>query len=244
MKGYLIFFNFNHAWYYKITNDGHFTLMDTKPEWMQYCTENDGYKYYEYYRHPKYFSNGFVWQNNPMDARINNLITAGKNRYDFSTYLRLFNKTSDGVECFGFTFDMRNELQMTKLLNGMHYLRLFTRKFREDNRYLFSKLEDNQIDIAKLIGSSFYARPNLVLPGVTKGLLLQENSDNGLSDGETAVIKLLVQGYPASQIGKELFRSKRTIEHRIEKIKEKLGCYSKIELIQKIREFEQIGLLQ
>lgn len=236
-------FKFNHSWYYKITNRGNFSLIDTNPEWMQYWAETGGYKFYDYYRHPKYFDDGFIWHVNPINQEFNKVVSFGSQQYDYKLYLRLMNKTSDGIECFGFTFNACNEVQMSNLMNGLPYLRLFTRKIKESNPYLFSKIENNQIDLANLIGSSFYQKPNLTMPGFSRNSLLQEFAKDveGFSDGEIEVIKLLVQGYSPKQMGEILFRSKRTIEHRIERIKCKLGCFSKVDLIQKVRELEQMG---
>lgn len=239
------YYNFNHAWYYKITNEGHFSLMDSNPEWLQYCISNDSFSHYDYYRHPKYFSEGIIWQNNPSNENFSKHISVGKERYNYQLYLRFLNKTTDGVECYGFTSDSCSEIQMSILLNGLPYLRRFIHKVKDNNSYLFAKLKENQIDLAKHIGSSFYEKPNLPLSHLSKSHLLQGFNTNipALSEVELNMIKLLIEGHSASQIGKELFRSKRTIEHRIEKIKEKFNCYSKVELIQKARELELIGYL-
>ncbi|MBH1989017.1 MAG: hypothetical protein I8H75_04965 [Myxococcaceae bacterium] len=49
---------------------------------------------------------------------------------------------------------------------------------------------------------------------------------------------MVAEGYSANEIAKRVFRAKRTIEHRIEKIKSQLNCCSKSELIRFVQKFE------
>jgi DNA-binding NarL/FixJ family response regulator len=63
--------------------------------------------------------------------------------------------------------------------------------------------------------------------------------ESNLSVAELETLKLLQKGYTASQIGTSLYRSRRTIEHRIERIKAKLSCASRRELIEKAEVLER-----
>ena len=82
-----------------------------------------------------------------------------------------------------------------------------------------------------LVGANFFSE---------KKFLKNLGIEVSCSVREIEVMKLLLEGYSASQIGKEIFLSRRTIEHHLERIKDKLGCTSRAELIQKARELEAL----
>ena len=150
------------------------------------------------------------------------------------------------MEVFGFSFTSSNESQYMTAINELPLLQLFAKKFQEDHPLLASKIEDNQIDLLKIIGPRFYEKST---PVVGQGafarrvFLKKMRIENPLSPREIEVARLLCEGYSASQIGKQIFLSSRTIEHHLERMKEKLGCSSKAELIQKARELEDFGCL-
>jgi DNA-binding NarL/FixJ family response regulator len=64
-----------------------------------------------------------------------------------------------------------------------------------------------------------------------------------LTHGESRVLKLMLKGYTANTISTKIYRSPRTVEHCIERLKEKLLCDKKSDLIQKGKELEVIGCL-
>ena len=172
------------------------------------------------------------------------MLDTGRDKFNVNHCFQLMDKTSNGVEAFGFSSNSSNPLQVALLLNELSLLRLFIKKFREENRSLFSCLEDNQVNLAELLGSVFYDEPVPVMPQLTKrrALFKQFGIEYSLTPREKEIIVPLLKGYSASQIGKQIFLSKRTVEHHVERMKEKLGCNSKAELIQKSRELEAYGL--
>jgi DNA-binding CsgD family transcriptional regulator len=120
---------------------------------------------------------------------------------------------------------------------------LFIKRFQEEFETLYTALEDNQVDMTGLLGTQFYKAK---VPPITSSMRDQFFQKMGikippLTNREIEVIKYLIKGYSASRLACELFISKRTAEHHIERIKDKFNSFSKSELIQKIREFELIG---
>jgi DNA-binding CsgD family transcriptional regulator len=80
-----------------------------------------------------------------------------------------------------------------------------------------------------LLGSPVSGEQNLIsaLPGT-------QMADIYLTKRETEVAKLLARGQTAKNIALQINRSKRTVEHCIERLKEKTGCSTKFELAEKI----------
>lgn len=70
-----------------------------------------------------------------------------------------------------------------------------------------------------------------------------EIPEKHLTKKEILVIKHLVQGLSASKIAQALVISPRTVEHHLERIKDKLDCDSKSELIQKVQEIDFLSCL-
>ncbi|MEI6805574.1 MAG: LuxR C-terminal-related transcriptional regulator [Myxococcaceae bacterium] len=109
-------------------------------------------------------------------------------------------------------------------------------------------LKENPIDLAKIIGPEFYRNRILEADPIYQerkkfltALGIRQELELSTTDIDT--IRLLLKGYSASQIAKLLYRSKRTIEHRIENIKLKWNCCSKAELIQKAQKLSNEGAL-
>ena len=146
---------------------------------------------------------------------------------------------------YGFALNSSNPLQHMSLINEMPLLRLFIKRFQEEFRELYAALDDNKIDMTSLLGTQFYkAKASPINKSLTRDQFLQKMGieiPSALTDRELDVIKYLIRGYPASQIASELFISKRTVEHHLERIKDKFYSFSKADLIQKIRELELIG---
>lgn len=227
----------NEFWYYKVTNSGHLSCLCSHIGFEEYFAAEKLYLTHPYFRHPKFYREGISFASSVPDSSLTKLLEIEREKFNFHHALLLISKISDAVEFFGFSSSCHDEMQKTLLLNELPLLRLFTKKFREENRIIFSSLEDNKIDLIELLGPAFYKEKAPIMPQpVEKKVLLQQlGIENPLTSREMDVIKLLLQGFSARQIAKQLFLSKRTVEHHIERMKEKLSCNSKGDLIRKSR---------
>ena len=232
--------NLNHFWYYKIRNDGRFAFFDSNIAWCEYYGGEKLYLTHPYLRHPKFHREGVYLLKHefPQDSKLSPAI-------NFKNDFQIINKIPDGVEAYGFSSDSSNEDQYLLFINELNLLRLFMEKFRKENSSIFSYLENNLIDLVDLIGPSFYQNDMLAIlePSTREAYLKKMNFEDicNLSSIELSVMSLLLEGYSAAQIASHLFRSSRTVEHHIERMKEKLGCCSKGELIQKARQMERFN---
>ena len=237
-------FNVNNFWYDAISNSGHHTYVGSHLEWCEYFNAEKLYLNFPYFRHPKFFHSGASVMEGLQDESLMRVLGSARTKFNIHQQsLLLTNKTSNGVELYGFSF---KRMDLAMIFNELPLLRLFVKKFREENQFLFSRMKDNLIDLAKLIGPTFYEESAVASKAQftrRQEFLKKLGIKNPLSPREEEVIKLLNQGYSATQIGKQIFLSPRTIEHHLERMKEKLGCNSKVELIQRARELEYYGLL-
>lgn len=241
-------FDLSDFWYSRLTNDGNLSYLGTNIAWAEHFVAEKFYLKYPFYRHPKYFRSGVVLLQNVKNEPLDHILYYFKQKFGLQVTLTFLNRIAEGFEMFTFCANYGHEMQVSMLLSEMPLLRLFTKKFREENKSFYSHLEDNQINIVDLIGPEAFWQNDLpvVQPSSVKQKFFQKMGVADftcLSEREVDVIKLLIQGYSAGKIAYQVFLSKRTVEHHIERIKEKLGCDSKVELIQKARELELLGRL-
>ncbi len=241
------YFNLFQFFYYEIKNDGRFSTFHSSQSWSEYYDANQFYLIDPYYRHPKYFKEGIILIRDTQNHSVEPILNPGKDKFHVGFILKLVKKTHDGVEVFGFTSPTPDDSHVSFLISEMPLLRTFIEKFKADHPLLLTALKDNQLNLANLIGPTFN-EPTLILPPdfKKKQALLQNlgmSTEAPLSPIEISVMKLFVKGYSAGKIAPQIYLSRRTVEHHMERIKRKLDCSSKTELIQKARELEQFGLL-
>lgn len=63
-----------------------------------------------------------------------------------------------------------------------------------------------------------------------------EPGSEALSGREQEVVELVLAGLTYKQIGKRLFISAKTVEHHVGRIKQRLGCTSREDLLARLRE--------
>jgi len=247
-SGVFDFFGFNQFYYVKITDQGYFSTIDSHAAFAEYWTSEKCYLNYPYYRHPKFYKEGLSVIQNVENKNLRAFLDPLRNMFNFQSWIRVINKLPDGMEEFGFSScSIFNNFQCSQILNEIGLLRAFLKIFKIENKNLFSKIEDRQINIAELIGPDFYKNDMPIIPqSVGKKALLEKlgiEIGPPLTLREVEIAKLLLAGYSARKIASQVYLSKRTVEHAIERLKEKLSCQSKSELVQKARELEHFGCL-
>ncbi|MBX7066767.1 MAG: helix-turn-helix transcriptional regulator [Parachlamydiales bacterium] len=239
------YFNLNQFYYVKITNDGCLYSVDSHPMFAEYWAAEYCDKY-SLYRHPKFFRSEVSVITQSQDKNLGDMISTLQVLFNFQTWLRIVDKVEDGIEEFGFSSPTASPILGAGLMNEIPLFRLFMKKFREEHKQVFSKLDDFQVDIARIVGADFYKNDLPEMPKVLerRNLLrsLGIEFEDKLTPREIRALKLLLDGYSAGKIALKTFVSRRTVEHLMERLKEKLCCFSKAELVQKARELERLGL--
>lgn len=185
---------------------------------------------------PKHHRSGVEIIYPKQSAPINSIVQI--DRFNLGLLLRVTWKSFDFVEQFTFHCPSSDFKQTLLLSNSFSSLSVFASTFIRENQHLVKDARENLLPIGDLIGADF-SRNKLQ----NLNPLLTRNNDffdslgipefDQLSELQKFVLELMRQGHPASQIALKVCRSKRTIEHSIESIKQKLNCSSKQELLQK-----------
>ncbi len=240
-------FPLSHFGYCKITNSGDFSYFGTHVAWSEYFAAEKLYLNFPFYRHPKYAPVGVKILPAVTNQAYLELMDRRREKFDIHHSLALISRGLNGMEGFVFSTNSSDELHLSALINELPLLRLFIRKFRIDNDFIFQRSEENQVNLVELMGSVFFDQ--IIEPSsyeLKKRIFLKKiggESEVKLSCREREVIKLVLQGYSPRMIAPQVYLAKRTVEHHIERIKEKLECQTKAELIQKAGELVEFGYL-
>lgn len=232
--------------YYKITDSGLFVFLSFRPDWEEYCFAEKLYLFDPTIRHPKFCDSGIIDVRAIKDETWWNKVNqVASNKFNINYRLALRNKIANGVEIFAFALNSADPFQHVALMNEIPLLHLFIQRFRDKFSSLQLTLEDNFVDMASLLGPSFYQDTALVPKFVQREQFLKEMGIEipKLTFRELEIARQLPKGYTASQIGNELFISTRTVEHHLERIKDKFCCSSKSDLIQRVQELESLDCL-
>lgn len=233
----------NHFWYYRITNEGRYSYVGTHNGWNEFTFGSDAFSKSAYLRHPDSLLPGISLMKNIVYDPYMDLLNTAVEEFGLNFHIHLLKKIPEGVEGYGFATHSKLRLKDEHLLNELPLLKQFIKQFHEENTNIFKIIDANQVDLASHIGSVFYE--NAMHSNVLKNrdeFLRKMGFEKilSLSAQEKRVFKALASGFTAQHIAKGLFLSKRTIEHYIENIKDKLFIDSRIELIEKAKEFAAI----
>lgn len=229
-------FGVNHFWYYRVTYSGHYCFVGTHTLWNEFSFAHDVFGKFPYLRHPDSLTTGISLMKSISYDPYMELLNTAAEQFGINLHIHLLKKIPEGIEGYGFGTHSKLRLNDEHLLNELPLLKQFIKQFRDENKNIFKIIYDNQVDLASHIGSAFYENATkLSLPKNRDEFLRKIGFQEilTLSHQERQIFKALANGFPAQDIAKELFLSKRTIEHYIENIKSKLFIDSRVELIEK-----------
>lgn len=244
------FFHIAQFWYNRVDDRGLLTGYSNHPAWTEYFASENLHQKCPLLCHSKYLKEGISIFDDSINSAdehylndsIIDVFYKDKMKYKSNIWVIYIKKTKTGSEQFGFFI---NKKALSLFFSEQELVKLFMNKAPEISPLLFSKLEDNQINLIEELGNSFYQGIELNTPNLTYRQKLIEKLGlkiaNKLSNKEIEVIKLVLQGYSASAIAPQVFLAKRTVDHILERIKDKMECNSKTQLIIKARELEKTG---
>ncbi len=239
-------FGISQFYHAHVSHSGHFIGVNMNRDWEEYFFSDKSHLLiWPDKCQPCKSSNGIRLLQEGTNESLNHLLRTAKDKYSLNFSLQFVEKSNHGTDMYGFALNSPSLLQHMLLLKEAPLLRLFIKQFREEFKPLYLALHDHQVDMTKLLGSQFYKvkNPAITEPHDRDQFLKRMHIETppSLTPTEVEIIKYLIGGSSASEIASLLFRSKRTVEHHIERIKDKFFSISKSELIKKIREFELIG---
>lgn len=243
-------FNIIGFYYQKTFSNGQFYLIENNADLVDHLEEQRFIEKYSLCCHPKFHRNEVQMRKNREDPLLNNLEVVRKCLLvlNFNLGIRFCFKTDDYVEEFGFHSVSCDDKQCMFLFNKMDELKIFINWFVNKNKKIICFLRESSVDLVKIIGDNFYTdRVNALDSSYALKTNLLSKFDVcptvSFSQSDVDTILLLKRGFSPSQIATKHYRSERTIEHRIQRLRKDMSCGSTRELVEKARELEWRGLL-
>lgn len=240
-------FEINEFVYEVETKNGGTAAINFHHDWMHCYWSDKMYLLNPLSIHPDNHLEGFLSVESIDDESTKSLILHAKKNFGIHLSFLVCNKITNGMEFFVFGLKSPAPKQVMKFYNEIPLIKAFVKRFKEEFKSEILALENYQINVAKLKGPA-YQNPsfNLFPEPVDRANFLEKlglEIPQPLTPKELDVIKYLTKGLPAPKIAERLFISSRTVEHHLERIKDKFDCTTKAELIQKIQKLHSFGYL-
>lgn len=233
-------FNISSLVYQRNFNDGSEIRLSNQPDWIKYFYEQGYILISGFEKHPTHYQSSFVvWSHLSHHQPI---LQAARG-FNIDHGVTIIEKTEDGCEFFFLGTTPDKPYVANLLINNLELLQRFILYFKQQAAPLLKTADSNRIIIPHK-----YQHVNSDERGIpfktdttasnTKQLfkLKKFSLDNSLSLSmrEINCAQLLIQGKSARLIAQQLFISPRTVETHVQNIKDKLHCYTKAELINKL----------
>lgn len=246
-------FGFNCLFYHHISTDGYATSFCSDIESFEYYFHNQLYKINPYARHPDHFQSGIHLIPDINDNAYQEAIRNEADQFDLAYRVIVLEKTELGCQGFSFATSQNTpSASSSYILNHLPILQSFIRYFKQENENMLKNLLSEPHSLKKAIGKEFDLKPKIMpsSPSSQKKIellkqmgIVHSTDETLLSPRELECMRCLLNGYTSAQTATLLDLSKRTVEHYIENVKLKTNCYTKLDLFQKFRELEALGLL-
>lgn len=238
----LEFFGIKYFELYRVYPDNSFIVLTTHPEWVHFYFSNHFFEITDTDCHERLSQYDFVlWNRWPESDTAVWEITQQANNFDLTNTITLICKNEEALNAFSFgaptkSVDIDNKylVNMSVLEKFAYYFLSKAHKLIEESNKLKSRLPVQKRDSDK---NNFLEKNEIMKCLDIKNIpFFIDNKEVVLTEKETKISLYYLQGISAKRIAHKLNASNRTIEWHIENIKQKLGCYSKTHLCEKLNQ--------
>lgn len=244
----------NGFFYSILTTDGYCLPVSNRPDVMNEYVFNHLYIFNPFLCNPdNYHHNQMLMTSDFKFESYHKAQEYIDRKYGFSNFLGIYKKRGELTHILWFSTSDSSLPLSTICLNNVALLSHFGDHFLEEWQYSLHKIEPYMINIAANMGPMFFVIDPIFKSKSEKSKRLKLLQEAGILDEsysefdqlttrELSYLKLIAAGKRAREIANDLELSRRTVEHYIESIKEKLFCSSKPELIEKLQLYQKFKL--
>lgn len=236
-----------------IGHDGKFFALSNQPAPSEFYFSNRFYESTLLIRHPDNYKDSAIMpvmiphekQENAMDEKFG---------YSPDNLLVLFRREKENVHKFLFNTNLKKHSLIPFYINNLSVLESFCTYFLSEWSHYQGEMQKYAIDIGALIGPSFF---EINPPTDTAQELIQKMAflkkikvipkdfevPDSLSAQEKSCLKWIHQGKTLKETASILKLSPRTVEYYFDNIKNKLNCYSKSDVMDKLHYLKMLGVL-
>ena len=220
---------------------GHAWVATNRPDYGEHYISNKGYILDKKWVYSPNFPEGFLTycSNDGIQFLQENENSLFGKKFDVWSGFSFFKKVDNNIyRQFFFSADTPEIYD--NLLNNVNLVKKFIQHFEKENQHIINYFRDRKFNIAEKKEDYFADQDNFICSQErentvnmlhTLGILDQKKN---ISNREWQCIELYRQGKSATQTGKILGISNRTVETNFNNLKQKLNVNTKAELIDKI----------
>jgi DNA-binding CsgD family transcriptional regulator len=245
-------FGIDYFTYHRIDNHGKYTVLVDRPEWAEHYVGEQIYLNDPYLRHPSVYQSGTsLMDMHGSKEYLEKLYDAGKKVLNVDLGVMLIQKSENHVDFFGFCGNKATSALQHLFLNHPQIFSSFAAFFTQSLHSILIQMKQETSSLIDLKGDDFFHKET-ICPELSSEILLDfyhalgKKDDvekiNRLSKRERQCLRLLLDGKSAKESASALSLSPRTVEYYFENIKDKLSCWSKQEVFELARRFEELGV--
>ncbi|HVV69178.1 MAG TPA: helix-turn-helix transcriptional regulator [Patescibacteria group bacterium] len=219
----------NYFSFGSLDEKGNFRCFLTNPEWYQHFVSAQYPIFIPTAKDPSQKSYFYLWS----EALSQPVVSSAYNNFGMANGITFVHKINLITEYFTYTSMRENHQAISFYLNNLDALRSFAAYFKEKANNLAWSMEKKlivppsdhyplEINSNLVYKDTFDKNPNL------------NKTELHLTLKEIECIKYLRKSLTVKEIAKALSLSPRTVEDRLNMIREKLGCYRKSNIIPKL----------
>jgi len=222
-----------------VSNDGYWEILGNLPDWLDHSASKEFYQIDSSLIHPAHYKSGFIVNSSySVPEHLKNLITETRDVYDIDHTLCIFEKTSKGGEWYFFGTSAKNHHIVNTYISQINAIYKYIPYFREEAKKILDQNLDFKINLSHLKNEDFQSPLfKINLFAMKNGIdEILESFGKRISSREKDCLHLLVNGKTVKETAKILRLSPRTIEGYLNRLKEKVGCKHKRELLALLTE--------
>ncbi len=238
-------FHLSQFCYFFIKEKGEAACLSSYPAWTEFYHYEGLFHHNPFLRSPKLLPEGLFFSKFVRDRGF--LESKEKaHRFGIGDSMVIGRRQGEGWEGFLFSLKKGDE-DFTLLMNELPLIRQFCEEFKIRAKRPLLKLSEAPVNLPFLMGNRYESAPSFStrISGHQREKILSglKIENPPLSKREKETLLLYLEGETAKSIALLLSLSPRTVEDYLLRIKEKLSCFDKRELIQKGKILKELGLL-
>lgn len=248
MQPLALAFGVNYFFYWYVSYDQKSCAIGTNDELIQEYFDQSFYLQHPLFCHVRQVKTGIYIYDDVRSDEFQSSFHYLEKRYDAKHRAMLARKDDHGVHIYGFSIPSQREDAPYLYISEKKALWQFARYFEGEFNKTLHSLHDNMMDLkpkARAIGRGIKI-PEIQLPRerlqqfLRQVLPTSEQLDfYDFTVRELECIKEFLNGKTAREIAQALHLSNRTIEHRLDNLKDKLDCNSRSELFCKLLKIKE-----
>lgn len=242
-------FGINYFTYHSVTPEGYWRPIVSRMDWADYYTQNQVYLIDPFLMHPNNYQSGALLWTQHLDKSYKEILETAEKQFQMSHGFIIIDRHAQGCDFFGFAAPKQNEAIYSIYLKYQPHLKKFCNYFKSELAQLIKSTYSDPIDLRLLKGKDFDDAdlfPRLFQDSAGMSFLhsIKSKPSVNLTKREKQTLSLYIDDMYMQEVADKLGLSVRTIECYLGKVKDKLDCKSKSDLIKKGRELRLLGLIK